>query len=233
MDMNDINHDNVVVLVKLGIDVKDLINIYYNITSKGHDIDKNVYIKNLTEMLKFFQTRNATLKEDDEVILKEDVLEMIQKNKKLVTLDLEKKIKYMCEKLDGYYFMNPNYTNKLIKKNPKIFSVNQIDLEVFAAVTSEFAIKIDNNITNLFEYVIKHRSELLNESVEKVFRRIMYFKNTRNSKLITNEDIDAMIKIEFEVNEDGIKEKYILPKYNLEDVNIYKEKILEIVNQSI
>ena len=236
IDTNEVSEENVKTLVKLGIDVQDLAKIYVQITEKGHDISKGEYIDNLTNMFKFFQTRNKGLEENEELVLKEDVLEMIQKNKKIVCLDLDKKIKFVCNKLDSYYFMLPSYTNKLIKSNPKIFNVNKIDLEIFSGILSVFAIKIDGEIVNLYEYIIKHKSEILNLDVQNVFHRLMYIKNEKKSKLIDLKDLEIIEKYKFQYNEKEItdkelKEIYLLPKYNLEDINIYKEKVLKIMGE--
>ena len=129
METNEINQENVKALVKLGIDVKDIANIYVVVTQKGQDISKQKFIENLTQILKYFQTRNQDINDEtQEAIYKEDVIHMIQKNKKLIALDINKKIKPICQTLDSYYFMTASDTNKLIKKNPNIFNISLLDL---------------------------------------------------------------------------------------------------------
>ena len=236
LNTNEINEENVKTLVKLGIDVRDIASIYISVTEKGHDISKGKYIDNLTNMFKFFQTRNIGLEETEEIILKEDILEMIEKNKKLVCLDLENRIKFICDKLDSYYFMTPNYTNKLIKLNPKIFTVNKIDLEIYSTILSVFGINSDKEILNLFEYIIKQKSEILNLDTQKVFHRLMYIKNEKKSKLININELEILEKYKFEyngkeINDTELKKVYVLPKYQLEDINVYKQKILEILGE--
>ena len=233
METNEINQDNIKTLVKLGIEVNDIANIYLNVTKKGQDISKQQFIQNLTKMLKFFQTRNKEINaESQEAIYKEDVINMIKKNKKLISLDIDKKIKPTCQTIDSYYFMTASDTNKLIKKNPNIFNVNKIDLEIYAAILSCFAIKIENTIVNLFEYIIKQHSELLNHDIQEVFQRLCYIQETSNSLLVTLEDISNLQNVKFiyqgkEVLEDKLKEKYRLPKYTGEEINKYKELIIQ------
>lgn len=233
METNEINQDNIKTLVKLGIEVNDIANIYLNVTKKGQDISKQQFIQNLTKMLKFFQTRNKEINaESQEAIYKEDVINMIKKNKKLISLDIDKKIKPTCQTIDSYYFMTASDTNKLIKKNPNIFNVNKIDLEIYAAILSCFAIKIENTIVNLFEYIIKQHSELLNHDIQEVFQRLCYIQETSNSSLVTLEDISNLQNVKFiyqgkEVLEDKLKEKYRLPKYTGEEINKYKEMIIQ------
>lgn len=233
METNEINQDNIKTLVKLGIKVNDIANIYLNVTKKGQDISKQQFIQNLTKMLKFFQTRNKEINaESQEAIYKEDVINMIKKNKKLISLDIDKKIKPTCQTIDSYYFMTASDTNKLIKKNPNIFNVNKIDLEIYAAILSCFAIKIENTIVNLFEYIIKQHSELLNHDIQEVFQRLCYIQETSNSSLVTLEDISNLQNVKFiyqgkEVLEDKLKEKYRLPKYTGEEINKYKEMIIQ------
>lgn len=233
METNEMNQENIKTLVKLGIEVNDIANIYLNVTQKGQDISKQEFIQNLTKILKFFQTRNKEINvENQEAIYKEDVINMIKKNKKLISLDIDKKIKPTCQTIDSYYFMTASDTNKLIKKNPNIFNVNKLDLEIYAAILSCFAIKIENTIVNLFEYIIKQHSELLNHDIQEVFQRLCYIQENSNSSLVTLEDISNLQNVKFiyqgkEVLEDKLKEKYKLPKYTGEEINKYKEMIIQ------
>lgn len=228
METKDVNKLNIKVLAKLGVDSKDIAKIYLEITEKGKDISKDTYINNLTEMLKFFQTRNNNINNsNDEAIYKDDVLKMIKANKKLVGLDIDKKIKPICQKIDSYYFMNPGYTNKLIKRNPKIFNINNLDLEIYSIVLSNFAIKIDGQVINLLEYIIKQKSEFLENDVQKIYGRIMYLSNNKDSKLFTKEEIDEIESKTFVKTERELREKYKLPIYNGEGIEIYSKKVLE------
>lgn len=233
METNEMNQENIKTLVKLGIEVNDIANIYLTVTQKGQDISKQEFIQNLTKILKFFQTRNKEINvENQEAIYKEDVINMIKKNKKLISLDIDKKIKPTCQTIDSYYFMTASDTNKLIKKNPNIFNVNKLDLEIYAAILSCFAIKIENTIVNLFEYIIKQHSELLKHDIQEVFQRLCYIQENSNSSLVTLEDISNLQNVKFiyqgkEVLEDKLKEKYKLPKYTGEEINKYKEIIIQ------
>lgn len=233
METNEMNQENIKTLVKLGIEVNDIANIYLNVTQKGQDISKQEFIQNLTKILKFFQTRNKEINvENQEAIYKEDVINMIKKNKKLISLDIDKKIKPTCQTIDSYYFMTASDTNKLIKKNLNIFNVNKLDLEIYATILSCFAIKIENTIVNLFEYIIKQHSELLNHDIQEVFQRLCYIQENSNSSLVTLEDISNLQNVKFiyqgkEVLEDKLKEKYKLPKYTGEEINKYKEIIIQ------
>jgi len=230
METKEISQENIKTLVKLGIDTKDIANIYMTITEKGADISKDTYINNLTEKLKFFQTRNKDIEDEEKAILKEDVLNMIKNNKNLIGIDIDKKIKPICEKIDSYYFMNSGYTNNLIKNNPKIFNIKNVDLETYATVLSNFAIKVNGETINLFEYIIKQKSDFLQNDIQKVFGRIMYVKDSKKSKLFTKEEIDAIGQESFCINDEELNKKYILPTYNGENISEYKQKIIEIIN---
>ena len=233
METNEINQENVKALVKLGIDVKDIANIYVVVTQKGQDISKQKFIENLTQILKYFQTRNQDINDEtQEAIYKEDVIHMIQKNKKLIALDINKKIKPICQTLDSYYFMTASDTNKLIKKNPNIFNISQLDLEIYATFLSCFAIKIENTIVNLLEYIVKGHSELLNHDVQEIYQRLCYIQKTSNSMLVTLEDFSNLQNVKFiyqgkEILDEKLKETYELPKYEGEDFNTYKEKMMQ------
>ena len=55
MNTNEVKEENVKTIVKLGIDVKDIADIYLKVASKGHDISKQKFIEQLTENLKYFR----------------------------------------------------------------------------------------------------------------------------------------------------------------------------------
>lgn len=230
MSTNDVKEENVKTIVKLGIDVKDIADIYLKVASKGHDISKQKFIEQLTKDLKFFQSRNNGLEETQEVIYKDDVLTMLMKNRNMINLDIEKRIKNICDKLDSYYFMTKEETNKVIKNNPNIFNVNIIDLEIYATILSNYAVEIDNNIVNLFEYVIKKQSDLLNQNVNIIYSRLRYLENEKNSKKLSEKEVSNLGNVKFLVNNKEIKEEDIekfdnLPKYNGESIAEFKEKI--------
>lgn len=230
METKEIKEENIKTLVKLGIDTNDIADLYLNIAKKGAEISKDTYINNLTGILKFFQTRNNDIEDEDTAIFKEDVLNMIKNNKNLIAMDIDKKIKPVCKKIDSYYFMNSGYTNNLIKNNPKIFNLSNVDLEVYSTLLSDFAIKIDNQTVNLFEYVIKQQSDFLENNVQKVFGRMMYVKDNKKSKLFTKEEIDTIGQDVFCINDEQLKEKYKIPAYNGENLMDYKQKILNQIN---
>ena len=174
MKTNEINNENVKVLAKLGVDSKDIANIYLQITEEGKDISKVEFIDNLTDTMKFFQSRNNDINDENkEAIYKEDIIEMVKNNNKLLKNGIKENIEPICKKIDSYYFMNPGYTNIFIKRNPNIFNVNSVDLDKFSSVLSEFAIKVDGQIVNLLEYVIKQNGDILNKDVHKVCNKFV------------------------------------------------------------
>ena len=233
MSTNEIKEENVKTIVKLGIDVKDIADIYLKVASKGHDISKQKFIEQLTENLKFFQSRNNGLEETQEVIYKDDVLNMLMKNRNMTNLDIEKRIKNICDKLDSYYFMTKEETNKVIKNNPKIFNVSIIDLEIYATILPNYAVEIDNNIVNLFEYVVKKQSDLLNQNVHVIYSRLKYLENEKSTKKLDVKEVSNLGNVKFlvnnkEIKEDDVKKFDNLPEYNGESIAEFKEKIRKV-----
>lgn len=194
MITNEVNKENIRVLAKLGVDSKDIANIYLQITEKGKDISKETFIDNLTKAMKFFQSRNNNIKnETKEAIFKDDIIGMVKKNNNLLKLDIKEDIEPICKKIDSYYFMNPGYTNIFIKKNPNIFNIDNNVLDKYAKLYSEYAIKVDNSIVNLFEYAIKQDPQLLKNNFNDVSEEIKKLETNKNSKLFTTEDIKFLI----------------------------------------
>ena len=193
MKTNEINNENVKVLAKLGVDSKDIANIYLQITEEGKDISKTEFIDNLTNTMKFFQSRNNDINDENkEAIYKEDIIEMVKNNNKLLKNGIKENIEPICKKIDSYYFMNPGYTNIFIKRNPNIFNVGSNNLDKYSKLYSEYAIKVDNNIVNLFEYAIKQDAKLLEADLNKISDRISQLEKDKNSKLFTIEEINKL-----------------------------------------
>ena len=193
MKTNEINNENVKVLAKLGVDSKDIANIYLQITEEGKDISKTEFIDNLTDTMKFFQSRNNDIKDENkEAIYKEDILEMVKNNNKLLKNGIKENIEPICKKIDSYYFMNPGYTNIFIKRNPNIFNIGSNNLDKYSKLYSEYAIKVDNNIVNLFEYAIKQDAKLLETDFNKISNTISQLEKDKNSKLFTIDEISKL-----------------------------------------
>ena len=193
MKTNEINNENVKVLAKLGVDSKDIANIYLQITEEGKDISKTEFIDNLTNTMKFFQSRNNEINDENkEAIYKEDIIEMVKNNNKLLKNGIKENIEPICKKIDSYYFMNPGYTNIFIKRNPNIFNVGSNNLDKYSKLYSEYAIKVGNNIVNLFEYAIKQDSKLLETDFDNISNKISQLEKDKNSKLFTIDEISKL-----------------------------------------
>ena len=193
MKTNEINNENVKVLAKLGVDSKDIANIYLQITEEGKDISKTEFIDNLTNTMKFFQSRNNEINDENkEAIYKEDIIEMVKNNNKLLKNGIKENIEPICKKIDSYYFMNPGYTNIFIKRNPNIFNIGSNNLDKYSKLYSEYAIKVGNNIVNLFEYAIKQDSKLLETDFDNISNKISQLEKDKNSKLFTIDEISKL-----------------------------------------
>lgn len=194
MKTNEINNENVKVLAKLGVDSKDIANIYLQITEEGKDISKTEFIDNLSNTMKFFQSRNNDINDENkEAIYKEDIIEMVKKNNKLLKNGIKENIEPMCKKIDSYYFMNPGYTNIFIKRNPNIFNIGNNSLDKYSKLYSEYAIKVNNNVVNLFEYAIKQDTKLLETDYNNILNKITKLEESKNSKLFTIDEINKII----------------------------------------
>ena len=155
------------------------------------------------------------------------------KNRNMINLNVNKKIKAICEKLDSYYFMTQEETNKLIKANPKIFNINMLDLEIYSTVLSDYAVEVDNSIVNLFEYILKKQSELLSQNVNVIYSRLKYLEEYKGTKKLSLEDVSNLGNVKFMVDkkevQDEILKKYDnLPEYNGESLVDFKEKLRNI-----
>ena len=55
MSTNEVKEENVKTIVKLGIDVKDIADIYLKVATKGHDISKQKFNKNRLELYNLYK----------------------------------------------------------------------------------------------------------------------------------------------------------------------------------
>ena len=144
--------------------------------------------------MKFFQSRNNDINDENkEAIYKEDIIEMVKKNNKLLKNGIKENIEPMCKKIDSYYFMNPGYTNIFIKRNPNIFNIGNNSLDKYSKLYSEYAIKVNNNVVNLFEYAIKQDTKLLETDYNNILNKITKLEESKNSKLFTIDEINKII----------------------------------------
>ena len=90
-----------------------------------------------------------------------------------------------------------------------------------------------NNIVNLFEYVIKKQSDLLNQNVHVIYSRLKYLENEKNSKKLDVKEVSNLGNVKFlidnkEIKEDDVKKFDNLPEYNGESIAEFKEKIRKV-----
>lgn len=83
---------------------------------------------------------------------------------------------------------------------------------------------------NLFEYVVKRQSDLLNQNVNDIYSRLRYLVDKKATKKLCIEEISNLGNVKFMISGKEIEEKDIkkfddLPKYNGENIVEYKEKV--------
>ena len=85
-------------------------------------IARHTLVSKLTALLEYFSTRNEGIREESKAYInKDDVIEMIMRNPRMITSDIDKNIIVKCELLTTKKDGDVKEANKLIKSNPGIF----------------------------------------------------------------------------------------------------------------
>ena len=109
-------------LLETGINETDIQKIYDRCHEKKQTvIAKDTLVFKLIELLEYFNERNKDLKENDEgFISKDDVMDIIMRNPRIMTSDINNNIIPKCQILTEKKGTTKE-ANKAIKSNPGIF----------------------------------------------------------------------------------------------------------------
>lgn len=110
-------------LAKVGIQPEQIEEIYNRCQErKQTQVSRDTLAIKLVELLKYFETRNEGIEEQSiGHISNEDVIQMVLKNPRIMSSDIQNNIIVKCEVLTEKKEGNIRETNKLIKSNPGVF----------------------------------------------------------------------------------------------------------------
>lgn len=219
-------------LVQKGIDEKDIATIY-EITShnKHSKMAKDTFVLKLLDLLEFSEERNNGISINSTgYISKNNVIEMIEKDPKLMTNDINKKIKPICKILDQNPELTTEEVNEIIKKNPHIFRNSIKKISMLSIIGENFLVREGVEYIELFKYMLTIKPHMLAINPEKLYKRLSAMKDISKSTIIEKQDLDDLSRnviknTNTEIDDSRLTEKYQLPEYNEQNPEKFRVEI--------
>lgn len=110
-------------LADRGVTEKDIQQIYDRCQEKPQTkVARDTLTTKLIALLEYFDTRNQEIDEENPgYISKDDAIEMIMRNPRIINSDIQNNIMVKCQVLTDKKEGNVKEANKLIKSNPGVF----------------------------------------------------------------------------------------------------------------
>ena len=115
--------EKIEMLASRGITPEDIQQIYERCQEKPQTkVARDTLVTKLITLLEYFDTRNKDIDEENPgYISKDDAIEMIMRNPRIINSDIQNNIMVKCQVLTDKKDGNVRETNKLIKSNPGVF----------------------------------------------------------------------------------------------------------------
>lgn len=212
-------------LVNKGINKTDIEIIYSNMSKNPHvKMSKDTFVLKLLDLLEFCKERNQGLAEGSRgYITKEDLIKMIIKDNKLMTSDINKKIKPVCEIIDLQEGITKEDTNEIIKSTPHIFRNSVKKIKMFSIISENFLVREGISYIDLFKYTLEINPYILNINLEKLFKRLCYLKDNNNSTILSKRDLDEISRSKTEKCDEEVM--YELPEYDEQNPEKFRREI--------
>lgn len=224
-------------LVEKGIKKEDIEIIYEILSSNSHSkMSKDTFVIKLLDLLYFSEERNKGIDEESKgYISKDNLIEMIRKDKKFMTSDINKKIKPVCQLMDDNSDLTKPEVNEIIKQNPHIFRNSTKKINMLSIIGENFLVRKGIEYIGLFKYILQDDFFMLAMNPEKLFKRLSEIVNTKKSTIITREDLDNISRNEYknthvEIDDSKINEKYKFPEYDEKEPEKFRTEIRRILS---
>lgn len=216
-------------LVNKGINKTDIEIIYSNISKNPHvKMSKDTFVLKLLDLLEFCKERNQGITEGSRgYITKEDLIKMIIKDNKIMTSDINKKIKPVCKIIDSQENITQEDTNEIIKSTPHIFRNSVKKIKMFSIISESFLVRDEIRYIDLFKYTLKSNPYMLNMNVEKLFKRLCYLKDKNKSTILNKRDLDEISRSETKKCDE--ETMYALPEYDEQNSEKFRRKVKGIL----
>ena len=213
------------ILIQLGVTTKDIDTIFESLSPKQHTkMKKDTFAIKLVEIFNFIEERNKGMKSGDKgYIKKNDVINMILRESRFMTNDVERKIKPMCDILDTWSpEISRDQINRYIVTYPMIFKNSIQKLKIALIIGDNFFVKVGKRFMSLSKYIITENPYLVRENSKIFLEKMCKLSNSYTSGIIHIEEIRY---VEVKSNEE-----YELPEYT--DDNTFRKEIKKIITKN-
>lgn len=216
-------------LVNKGINKTDIEIIYSNMSKNPHvKMSKDTFVLKLLDLLEFCKERNQGITEGSRgYITKEDLIKMIIKDNKIMTSDINKKIKPVCKIIDSQENITQEDTNEIIKNTPHIFRNSVKKIKIFSIISENFLVRDGIRYVDLFRYTLESNPYMLNMNIEKLFKRLCHLKDINKSTILTKVDLNDISRSNAEDYDKDTM--YLLPRYDEEKTEEFRGEVKEIL----
>lgn len=219
-------------LVKKGINKDDIETIYTISSANPHTkLAKDTFVFKILDLLEFCEQRNQGLDENSRgYITKKDLLQMLQRDPKLITSDVNGKINPICEILDEQEKLGTEDVNEIIKNNPHIFRNSVLKMRMLSIIGENFLVRDPSGYIELFEYIVREKPYMLNINIEKMFKRLVFLKEMKSSTILAVEDLNSIsrksyINTDMVVDDSNINSMYIFPEYDKKNPEKFRREV--------
>lgn len=213
------------ILIQIGVTTKDIDTIFESLSPKQHTkMKKDTFAIKLVEIFNFIEERNKGMKSGDKgYIKKNDVINMILRESRFMTNDVERKIKPMCDILDTWSpEISRDQINRYIVTYPMIFKNSIQKLKIALIIGDNFFVKVGKRFMSLSKYIITENPYLVRENSKIFLEKMCKLSNSYTSGIIPIEEIRY---VEVKSNEE-----YELPEYT--DDNTFRKEIKKIITKN-
>lgn len=231
---NKVYEENVKKLARKGIK-KGQIEAIALITKKNpkNRMSKDTFVLKLLELLEFCEERNKGISKASKGYIKiQDLLIMIQKDVKIMTSDVNRKIRPICQVLDNHESLSKEEVNVIIKENPHIFRNSVKKIDMLSAIGSNFLVKQENEYIDLLKYVLTYKPHMLAINPEKLYKRLSFLKDRKKSTIITLQELIEISRNKYKnqeanVDDEILNENYEFPEYDEKNPIEFRRKLKE------
>lgn len=178
-------------------------------------IQETTFIQKLLEILNVAESRNQNIEKGQEGFISPgNIVSMIERNPKIMTIDTNRKLKMIMELIDDKASFSQEETNDIVKRYPKILTIGYDRLKLYMAMFERFEIGSSDNSENLLTYALNDRARAFTVNPSKLLRRLAYFAEC-GKRVIKFSDYQKMQRSTFiygNITDEFLKNKYPLPE---------------------
>lgn len=225
-------------LVQVGVKSEDIEKIFSKMAENKHTtMARDTFAIKLLAMLEYFGQRSDGIAVGKEgYISKDDVIKMILTDGKIMSNDIETKIKPICKRIEQVEKVEKEDVNTMIKTKPQIFRNAYQRVDMHLTMGEQFLVHSGSSYMSLSEYIIRETPYILSMNPKKFFGRLCYMKDRKGNTILEKIELQLISKEGFKDKENNIGDKelqqmYPFPEYDKKEPKKFRREIEQIIKQ--